>query len=615
MPAKAGSLDFVQINGKPYRVKAYSARSVDMLSAATRSGPVTYADRKGEDTTSQATWHKGFGRGEIRAAQTFTRSADLADIGRYHYSQNVDARFRGQLILGPKQTTDTITTNAEAKVQFIEFNGVLIAIGTRYVHTLSGTTWTSSKDMGASAAAVKGCATIFGGKLYVADGNTILLSYDGTTWANAITGLTKPVLATTVGTTLWVMSNFNQLQSTTDGVTLATAISVGSGKDIATALVDYNGFPHIAKPEGLFFYDGQNLWNVYPELDRRKNVTNGRGAAVARGMIYLPFGPHVAAYSADLIVPDAVHLLPDRAQGVEARGAFLDFWPDADYLWGLFKSQGGSYYIISYDFNPLPGHGWNQVISLGTSATTAIGIQASIAAPIIVMSVGTTIVRCLLAQNSVNPYVDTTYRYTGSGDIYLSQEADDFDDVQESYISVLTDTTGCAAGITATIKYTVDSGSELTLSTLTTNGAQELFFPSGTTGNRLSLHIVLATNDATLTPRLGPIARRYKRRFARVAEWTLDLELSRGNQNITVDALSSYTNLISAANTVDGVTFVDIDGQNYTAYVEKVDDLTDPDKQEDRTNKVARVTLIQKRTSASATQSSTSTYSQSAVYG
>ncbi len=614
MPAKAGSLDFVQINGKPYRLTSYSSASLEMLPDAQRSGPVTYADRKGEDTSSQATWHKGFGRGEIRAAQTYVRTADVADLGRYHYSQNVDPRFRGQLILGPAQTTDTISSNSEAKVQFIEFNGVMMAIGARYVHTLSGTTWTSSKDMGSSAVAVKGCATIFGGKLYVADGNSKVLSYDGSSWADAITSLTKPVLLATVGTTMWLLSNFNQLQSSTDGTTLATAIAVGSGKDVATALMDYNGFPHVAKPDGLFFYDGQNLWNVYPELDRRKKPTNGQGSATARGTIFLPFGPQVVAYSADLIVPDAVNLLPDRVQGVEARGAFLDFWPDADFLWGLFKSQGGNYYLTAYDFNPTPGQGWHQIIYLGTSAATAIGVQASIAAPILLASVGTTIVRYLLAQNSVNPYADTNYRYTGSGDIYLSQEADDFDDVQKSYISILTDTAALAAGITVTVKYTVDNGAEQTLTTLTTNGAQELFFPSGTTGKRLSVHLVLATNDSTKTPQVGPIARRYKRRFTRVAQWVLDLDLSKGNQNVTQDPLTAWTNLISAANTVDGIAFVDIDSQNYTAYVEKVDDLTDPDKQQDRTQKMARVTMTQKRTSASATQSTTSTYSTVARY-
>ena len=614
MPAKAGSLDFVQINGKPYRVNKYTSASIDLLPDAQRSGPVTYSDRKGEETSAQATWHKGFGRGEIRAAQTFVRTADVADLGRYHYSQNVDPRYRGQLILGPLQSTDTVSTNAEAKVQFIEFNGIMLAIGARYVHSVSGTTWTSIKDMGASAAAVKGCATIFGGKLYVADGHSILLSYDGTSWANAITGFTNPILVAAVGTTMWVLSNGNQLQSTTDGSTLATAISVGSSLDIATAVMDYNGFVHIAKPDGLFFYDGQNLWNVYPELARRKKPSNGQGAATARGTIYLPFGPQVTAYAADLIVPDAVNLLPDRVQGVEARGAFLEFCPDADFLWGLFKSQGGNYYITAYDFNPTPGQGWHQVAFLSTTAATAIGVQASLAAPVVFFSQGTAIKRFLLAQNSVNPYADTNYRFTGSGDIYLSQESDDFDDVQKSYISILTDTAGCSAGVNVTIKYTVDLGAEQTLTTVTTNGPQELFFPSGTTGKRLSVHLALATNDSTKTPQVGPIARRYKRRFTRVAQWVMDLDLSRGNQNTTIDPLSSWTNLITAANTVDGVAFVDIDSQNYTAYVEKVNDTTDPDKMADRTHKTANVTLTQKRTSASATQAGTSTYSTVARY-
>ena len=598
-PAKPGVLDFVQINSKPYKVLAHKVESIPGVPPPVRTGPLSYADRQGEETTSQGTWHHGFGRGEIRASQSYLgRVQDPADIGRYHYSQNVDGRFRGQLILGPLLSTDTITTNAEAKVQFIFYNGVWHAIGARYVHTLSGTTWTSDKDMGASAAAVKGCATVFGGNLYVADGNSILLKKNSSgTWSNAITGLTTPILAQTVGTTMWIVSNKNQLQSTTDAATLATAISVGSGVDAATALLDYNGFPHVAKPDGTFFYDGQNLWNVLPELARRIKSTNGQGAAVGRGTAYIPFGSQVIGYSADLIVPDVVNLLPDRAQGVEARGSFLDFWPDADFLWGLFKSQGANYYITTYDYNPDPGQGWHQVVKTGTTAVTAIAATQDSAAPYVLYSEGTSIKRFLLAQNGVNPYADTNYRYAASGDIYLSLEVDDFDDISKSYISLVLDTAGCAAGQTVVIKYTVDAGNEATLTTVTTNGPQEIFFPAGTTGKRMSLHLTLTTNDSTKTPQVFPIAKRFKRRYNRVAKWTLTLDCGRSDTNVTQDPLTAYTNLITCANTTDGVALRDIDGQSYTAFMEDVNDVTDPTKNDDAYQKVVEAVLSQKRTS------------------
>jgi hypothetical protein len=600
LPSKAGTLDFVAINAKFYKVLGYTADSIPGVPPPVRTGPLSYADRQGEETSAQGTWHHGFGRGEIRASQSYLgRVQDPEDIGRYHYSQNCDPRFRGQIILAPLLSTDTISTNAEAKVQFIYFNGVWHAFGARYLHTLSGTTWTSASDMGASAAMVKGCATVFGGKLYWCDGNSIVYSKDSAgSIVGAITGMTKPILAAAVGTTMWIMSNKNQLQSSTDGATLATAISVGSGVDIATALLDYNGYPHIAKPDGLFFYDGQNLWNVYPELARRIKTTNGQGAAVGRGTVFLPFGPQVVGYSADLIVPDVVNLLPDRVQGVEARGAFLDFAPDSDFLWGLFKSQGGNYYITSYDYNPTPGQGWHQVVNTGTTAVTAIAVAGDAAAPYVLYGEGTTIKRFLLAQNSVNPHADTNYRYAASGDIYLSQEVDDFDDIKKSYISLVLDTAGCAAGITVTIKYTVDAGSELTLgAAITTNGPQELFFPAGTTGKRLSIHLVLATNDSTKTPQVFPIAKRFKRRFTRVAKWTMMLDCAMSDTNVRQDPLTAYTNLITAANTVDGVAFTDIDGTAYTAFVETVDDKTDPTKQADQYEKIVQVTLTQKRTS------------------
>ena len=49
--------------------------------------------------------HLGFGLGEIR---------DPSEKGRYHYAQNVDPRFRSQLILGPELASSAFAANAEA---------------------------------------------------------------------------------------------------------------------------------------------------------------------------------------------------------------------------------------------------------------------------------------------------------------------------------------------------------------------------------------------------------------------------------------------------------------------------------------------------------------------
>jgi hypothetical protein len=66
-------------------------------------------------------------------------------------------------------------TNAEAKVQFIQFNSKFFAIGARYVHVFNEATgqWDVDKDMGATAAAVKGARTVYGDYMVVAAGAAV----------------------------------------------------------------------------------------------------------------------------------------------------------------------------------------------------------------------------------------------------------------------------------------------------------------------------------------------------------------------------------------------------------------------------------------------------------
>lgn len=117
----------VQLDGKTYRVTGYTVDEVEILPQRIVQGTMRVGDRLDERDIMFDTWHLGYGLGEVR---------DDPDRARYHYSKGVDARFRGQMILGPllSSTVFTAVGTAEAKVQFIEYNGSFYAIGARYVH-------------------------------------------------------------------------------------------------------------------------------------------------------------------------------------------------------------------------------------------------------------------------------------------------------------------------------------------------------------------------------------------------------------------------------------------------------------------------------------------------
>lgn len=576
--APYGAQRRVTLDGNKYRIAEYVVEEVSPLAQQIMSD-LTAGQRsyKYETAARNLTWHMGFGLGELR---------DQSDAGRYHYSTNVDARFRGQLVLGPQLSSTSFTdvTTAESKVQFIQYNGGFYAIGARYVHKYNEGTgnWDTSKDMGASSAAIKGCATVYGDYLVVGAGSAVdyWRLFTNGTWDQPATG-TQAQLFALVGNTLWRIFNSNQLSSSTNFTTWATAVAIGDSRNAATMLTDYNGNPLTGKPEGLFEYDGTKVTNHLPDLGSRIDANNCRGGKPSRGKLYLPVGPSLWQYTADAVQTEgkptrsAETLAPGitRESSSEVRGTIKDLWPDVDFLWGIFAAASGNYYLVAYDYNPNPGQGWHQVAQTSTTSTTALGrFQPASGNPRLFYSEGTTIKYILLPSNALNPYVDTGYRYALTGTIHLPVEADTYDEVVKAYLAVKIN----ADNIDGTTKYidvaySLDGGNVTTLGRVVSSGISILFFPSSTTGRRMNLQLTLTTNDATVTPRVLPFSRHYKLRFDQKQLWKFSLVLSRKALNeIGKPALTQLTALRSARSSSAPVAYTDPDGNSWTVFVESL---------------------------------------------
>lgn len=573
---KVGVWGDVKIDGKLYRVADRVVEEVEPLAAQIRTGLADNDRADAYETASRfASWHLGFGLGEIR---------DASDKGRQHYTVNVDPRFRGQLILGPELAASAFAANAESKVQFIEYNGAFYAIGLRYVHIFNTGTgqWDLSKDMGATASAVKGCAAVYGDYLVVATGSALnywRLSTVGT-WDQPY-ATNNPILFGLVGNTLWMVFNSNQLSSSVNMTTWTTAVAIGESRHAATMVTDYNGNPLTGKPEGLFEYDGTKVSNRLPELGFRLDATNCRGAKPSRGKLYLPVGPALWQYTADAIQTESkptrsaeyISAGITRESSTEVRGAIKDIWPDVDFLWTILAAQSGAYYLTAYDYNPTAGQGWHQVAKTGTTAVTAIGrFQPAAGNPRMFYSEGTAIKYFLLPANALNPYVDTAYRYALNGDIYLPVEADVFDDVSKAYLAIKVNADNIdGIGKYVDVFYTIDGGAEATLGRVTTTGISTLFFPSTTVGRRISLRLHMVTDDPLVTPRVLPFSRHFQYRFDRKRLWKLSLVLGRKSlPNIPKQSFSQLSDLNSARSSVAPVGFVDADKTDWTVFVKKI---------------------------------------------
>lgn len=578
MSTPRGSTGQITLDSNRYSVSNYKVDELEALATQIRSGLLSPADRANEFIARQQSWHLGYGLGEIR---------DASDADRYHYAVNVDARTRGQLILGPLLNTTTWTdggTSAESKVQYIEFNGSWFAIGARYAHIwVPGTTsWTVDKDFGATSAAQKNAATVFANTLVVGVGNTddYWSRTTGGVWSQPASGIKAQMLAL-IGNTLWRMFNANQLSSSTNGTTWVTAVSIGNSNQTATMLSDYNGNPHVGKPEGLFEYDGTTVRNRLAEIAFRQNSENCRGGKPARGKLYLPVGPALWQYTADAVQTEgkptrsAEVIAPNitKASNNEVRGKIKDLWPDVDYTWGVLFAQSGNYYIVAYDYNPTPGQGWHQPVQTGTTAVTAIGrFQDSTGNPRLWYSEGTAAPKYfILPLDAINPYADTSYLYAPSGDIYMPVEADTFDDASKAYLSIKFEVDNVTAARYVDISYAVDGGADTPLRRITVTGLSTVFFPSSTSGRRIQVHLHMVTDDPTQTPRVLPFSRHYQLRFERKKQWTFTIDAARNSQpNIPKAELQQLESIESARDSITPVTFTDKDNRTWTVFVTKI---------------------------------------------
>lgn len=621
MAPKDGSQQRVTLDGNKYRIADYVIEEVEPLAQQIMSD-ITSGQRsyKYETAARFLTWHLGFGLGEIR---------DVTDQGRYHYSKNVDARFRGQLVLGPQLSTSAFNGNAEVKVQFVEYNSAFYAIGARYVHIFNEVSgqWDVSKDMGASSAAIKGCAAVYGDYLVVGAGNAVDYWRLSTVavWDQPSAG-TKAELFALVGNTLWRTFTANQLSSSVNFTTWTTAVAVGSSRFTGTMLTDYNGNPLTGKPEGLFEYDGTKVSNRLPELAFRLAAGNCRGGKPSRGKLYLPVGPAVWQYTADAVQTEgkptrsaeALAAGISRESSNEVRGTINDLWPDVDFMYGILAAASGNYYIVAYDYNTTAGQGWHQLAQTSTTSTTALGrYQPATGNPKLFYSEGTTIKYFVLPLNALNPYVDTNYLYALTGNIYLPVEADTYDDIVKAYLSVKINADNISAGVRyVDVAYSLDGAAEVSLGRVSSSGISTLFFPSSTTGRRLSLHLTLTTNDATITPRVLPFSRHYKLRFDRKQLWKFGLVLARkALPDVPKQALDQLVALESARSSQAPVTFVDVDNRLWTVFVESLSRAQVLDDGGDQVI-AAPVTLLEWRSGLGVNRwnSATVTYDDAAIW-
>src|SRR5207247_1950724 len=133
----------------------------------------------------------------------------------------------------------------------------------------------------------------------------------------------------------------------------------------------------------------------------------------------------------------------------------------------------------------------------------------------------------VLPMDTVNPYTDSNYKYTASGDIYLPIEADVFDDVNKSYLAYKFEVDNVTTGRYVDLAVSINEAAEVAIKRVNTSGLNTVFFSSSAQGRRISLHLKLTTDDSEQTPRVLPFSRHFQLRFDRKKRWTFNVLASR----------------------------------------------------------------------------------------
>ena len=282
----------------------------------------------------QGDWRAGFGQEYF----------DYADERRYYESTNIDARFKGMVICGPKATSVSVTNSATIPVQ-CDFNDThYIAAGTQlYKYTTAGLATVGS----AFDAVITDLEPFSDSYLYIALGDSAKFYWMDT--AESTTRCTESDGYATffkrVGDTMWKAIMPNQLKSATDpnanggDTDWSTATTVDTTYFNITSLVEERGTLYIMKEDMPYYLDASgNPQPLIPVLRAEQSTTSGKNAISWQGKLYIPCGSQTL-YEYDNGV--ATNISPSRyiTNNTDYSGQITALAGDAHWLFAVVDND------------------------------------------------------------------------------------------------------------------------------------------------------------------------------------------------------------------------------------------------------------------------------------
>lgn len=437
---------------------------------------------------------------------------------KYYDGQSIDTTQDGKIILAPLIYSVGVDGGAldAAPTKMIWFSAIsklMLATGSQ-VYWYDNTYFVSKKTITGKTITDM---VEFNGVLYVAIGasDKYYYSTDGATYTQtdltdgyAVKFFVSPNAAGTANV-LWKSKTPNEVSSTTDGRTVgaggsqwASPTYCGDTSNNVTNIFRVNDLTMVGRTDNLYNIDPDGgVHALKDDLKHNRSTQNFRYVTEFKSSVYYSLVTGIEKITSYNTVKPASPLDTDDIGKV---GTCCGITSDKDNLYVAMNEGTNS--IIYKGREVKRGDylrwEWCPFVYLGTNACTEIRVvQHSSSSRRLWFGYGTNAGYCILSDN---PTADSAYRFCPSGFIRFSYLYGTNPLFDKMFQSIITETTGCSATITATLKYRKDTDtSMITISSaIISNGVNKTYFIDPVTCKRIQFEIDLATGSSSSTPQV-----------------------------------------------------------------------------------------------------------------
>jgi len=576
----------------------YQARDLAYFGEKLIQGDYDYKSFQPESVWARNDWSGGDGR--VRFEQQFPRRCKKS---------TADIRFRRQVTKRLALQLATVPRSASC-VGFVRFKGNDYAAAGRYVYqsTDGGVTWTEVNDRGAGTTATNIAVTSdYAGT----DGPALLIAYgDGTayTYSNDGSSFTNSGRAgddafatrfVNLKDRVWRLfqasdGEVTTVSNTTDpddaGAAWGGTVTLPNSDAPANGLLSFDNAILIGKTDGLHSVESDGTARHLADFSSLSDPVTCNAMTVHENQAWFNQEDRIFAYNGQITVNQSTlrsfeSLGPDMADwnDGDVDGEPIDMISAGGFLWVAVRSNSGDYLVRCFNSTAqfeagTRGAGWSTFVNLGTTQITAIGWSANDGSnPSLLVGTATNIRYVVMPDRTLNPYADQSgnIQYvTADDDLEFEDYDAEMPDVDKQFIQAEIEVEN-ETSTSVSVLYAIDTGTQLSLGSTTSDGPQTFRFPTNEDGSGRKIQIVirLSTTDATETPAVFNFVLRFELRPARRMEWTLPIVLS---EDFNVDQFHGHgiqglvDNLYEARDRSFAVHFRDIRKERFTVFVEEV---------------------------------------------